>query len=411
MAATLKFLIKEGKHAALGASNSQLWLNCAAMLNATAGVANSHSFASAEGTAAHRLAEWCLNQKKDAKEFLGQEFQVGEFTIVADEEMVDGVNAYLKYVKALPGKKFYEQELSYSTWVTDGFGTADLVSISDYKCHVADFKYGKGVQVFADDHNSQLKLYALGVYSKFTSLMRYKFKKFILHICQPRLEHFDSFEIDIEDLLKWAVEVVKPASKATQAKDAPFKPGFWCQNYFCKIRDTCKARAEYMLVSPIDEFDNLDAFTGKEVTTVPHWILDNDQVARILTVKSLVVSWYQELEKYALRELAHGRPVGDWKIVEGRSNRQWKGSEEDIAITLSLEGLEEDQIYPKELITPPAAEKLLGKSKHIIGTGDSPNDMVRKPPGAPTLVPGDDKRPPMTLKPELEFDNLDSPEE
>ena len=48
-----------------------------------------------------------------------------------------------------------------------------------------------------------------------------------------------------------------------------------------------------------------------------------------------------------------------------------------------------DKIYKKKLISPKQLEGIIGKKHEIMRT------CVKKPPGKPKLVPGDDKRKPM----------------
>lgn len=55
------------------------------------------------------------------------------------------------------------------TNIPEGFGTGDLIVISDNVLEICDFKYGKGVKVSAED-NCILKLYAIGALNLFDSL-------------------------------------------------------------------------------------------------------------------------------------------------------------------------------------------------------------------------------------------------
>ena len=54
-----------------------------------------------------------------------------------------------------------EQQLDFSQWVPEGFGTGDCVIVADGTLSVIDFKYGKGVEVLSEN-NPQMMLYALG---------------------------------------------------------------------------------------------------------------------------------------------------------------------------------------------------------------------------------------------------------
>ena len=57
-----------------------------------------------------------------------------------------------------------ETKLDLTDWIPDGFGTADCIMIGGDKLLVADFKYGKGVKVAAED-NPQMQIYALGAWT------------------------------------------------------------------------------------------------------------------------------------------------------------------------------------------------------------------------------------------------------
>ena len=62
--------------------------------------------------------------------------------------------------------------------------------------------------------------------------------------------------------------------------------------------------------------------------------------------------------------------------------------------------LKVSQIYSKKLLGPAAIEKIIGKKHELMTT------IVEKPPGKPKLVPGTDKREPITVKADDEFDDL-----
>src|SRR5699024_930183 len=78
-----------------------------------------------------------------------------------------------------------EQRLDFSEWVPEGFGTGDVVLISDGILEVIDLKYGKGVAVSAVD-NPQLRLYGIGAYSQYEML--YDIDSVVMTIVQPRLD-------------------------------------------------------------------------------------------------------------------------------------------------------------------------------------------------------------------------------
>lgn len=233
------FTILEGLHSDLGPSSSERWMGCPGSVLASKGLKGSSEYA-AEGTAAHELSKWVRESGKPADYWKGAILNVGEYSFKVGKPMVDSVNRFVADCAAVDGEPYYEEMVHYERWVPGGFGTGDDFRIKDGLCTITDLKHGTGVRVFAKD-NSQLKLYALGTYSTFSWL--FDFEMFRLKICQPRLKHFEEFEISLTTLLTWAGDVVRPAAKLAMTPGAPIVAGSWCK--FCKLRDTCQVRSDY----------------------------------------------------------------------------------------------------------------------------------------------------------------------
>ena len=389
--------MSEVLHSPLGPSAAERWLNCPGSVLLTRDIPDHSSDFANEGTAAHTLSEWCRNEQTPAKHYKGMEINVktedGIKVFKIDAEMINKVQEFLNYVNQFGGDAFYELRAVFDHWVPGGFGTADDVRIQDGVCVVTDLKYGKGVQVYAED-NPQTKLYALGTYQQLRHL--YDFDRFQLNIHQPRLDHIDEWEISLPELLVWAEDVVKPVAAIAMKPGAPIVPGVWCQ--FCKIKTTCKVRAEAVLETVVEDFVNLDAINGSEV--LQSAVLTNDQMAHILPKLDMIKAWCTDLEVRAVREILQGHQVGDYKLVEGRSNRKWR-DESNAEAALRECKLKVSEIFKSTLISPTEAEKLLGKKHPVIIS------QVIKPRGKPKLAPGSDKRPAMVISAEDEFADLD----
>ena len=76
---------------------------------------------------------------------------------------------------------------------------------------VIDFKGGRGVRVDAN-RNSQLMLYALGALLEFDPL--YDIHHVRMTIVQPRLNNLSSYEMEADELLRWAETEVRPKAHA-----------------------------------------------------------------------------------------------------------------------------------------------------------------------------------------------------
>jgi len=108
-------------HAKLSASGAHRWATCAYSVKAESGLPDSSSIFAAEGTAAHELAEHCLNTGDDPHSLIGQSFA----GIEVDAEMAEHIAGYVAYVKGFNGEHFYEVRVDFSHVVPEGFGTCD----------------------------------------------------------------------------------------------------------------------------------------------------------------------------------------------------------------------------------------------------------------------------------------------
>ena len=141
---------KKMSHAKLSPSSAFRWLNCPGSIRLSAGIEDTSSPAAEEGTRAHELAEAMLGGKKGKAD---------------SDEMLAYVQQYVDYVREIAGdsKIYIEQRVDLTEYVPNGYGTADVITITGDTLHVIDLKYGLS-RVFPKD-NPQLYLYALGAYT------------------------------------------------------------------------------------------------------------------------------------------------------------------------------------------------------------------------------------------------------
>lgn len=399
---------QEPAHSPWGASAAERWLICSASINATKHLPDTDSVWATEGTACHTLSEWCRNEDKPTSYWLGEMIDVeqadGSVTQVeVTPEIATAVQEFVDFVNALEGHQLVEARVRYEEYVPGGYGTLDHAALMPRVGHVVDLKGGKGIQVFAKD-NEQLMLYALGVYLDWDWI--YGFEKFLLTIHQPRLDHVDTWEISVEDLLKWAREVLAPGYLRTISPQAEFVPGSHCR--FCKIKSTCKARAAKTFEVLHGEFDNLDEFEPPQPGQ-----LSNDQLAAARKHFPQIKAWMSAVDERLYAELGRGHKAGDLKLVAGRTARVWLGGEKIVVKALIQAGMTKEQLYePASLRSPPALEKLVKnlaprlKKTGKKGPGDLAN-LVNVIPGKPTIVDGDDERETISLSAANEFSNLD----
>ena len=368
----------ERAHALLSASGAHRWLACPPSARLEDVHEDTSSEAAREGTFAHALAEVALRRA------LGDESATRpegwESSPYYAPEMEEHVERYVDAVMEIVASHraaspdalvLVESRLDFSEWVPAGFGTGDAVIASDAGIDVVDLKYGRGVRVEAAN-NAQLRLYALGALRAYGAL--YDARRVRTTIVQPRLDHIDSEELDVDDLLRWAEEYVAPRAKLAYAGEGEFAAGEHCR--FCRAAATCRARAEANL--EISRYD-----------FAPPAELSLEEIADVLSRVDELVRWAGDVKDYAIAQVRdHGAVIPGWKLVEGRSVRRYV-DEEKAAAALIAAGLDAESVYQRKLRTITDLEKTVGKKRvaEVLG------DLIVKPPGAPTLAPESDKRP------------------
>ena len=201
-----------------------------------------------------------------------------------------------------------EQKLDMTEYGEGMFGTADCVIVADENLHIIDFKYGTGVKVSAGDEkkiNAQLACYALGALLIYDCL--YEIETVTMTIFQPRLGNTSSVTVDKVDLLRWGKEVLRPAVTLALKGEGEFQAGDHCR--FCKIRDTCRKRAEYSM--------ELAKYDFRLPST-----LEDEEIEEILPRIDDLVNWANDVKEYALKAAISGKTWDGWKVVEGKSNRK-----------------------------------------------------------------------------------------
>ena len=395
-------------HALLGPSTLPRLVRCPGSLSFAIrnGAQNTSSPYAIEGSQAHMLAEEILLDPVHISAAL----KVGEHRVLEKggqtypfeitEEMADAVDAYVEWCLALPGEHFVETKVSIDklTPLPGQFGTADFGAIDGDHLVVTDLKYGQGEVVYAE-RNEQLAAYALGFYWEWE--WAYRIRRVTLRIAQPRINHWDVWETTAEELLAFGEEI-RTAIATALSDDAPLKPGEK-QCRFCPMTGRCAIQRQAILDLVRGDFDGFGEEPSQEL----------EELSKALQYRQMIKHWLGVVERIAMNKIARGAELphhegGAWKLVEGRSHRQWKNDKSAAEYMLDDLLLEESSVYgPPKLISPAKAEKLLKKQKKLL------DDHIMQPRGKPTLAPPSDKREPMSVIAEdfREFDNPEITEE
>lgn len=379
-------MTEQRNHALLSASTAHRWLNCtpSARLEQQEGREECSVYA-VEGTAAHVLAELKLSHrfgKIDDETYNERRAEFNANTEYAQyynkgfEEYVDVfVEFVVEQTKDLRNYHiFFEMRVNFSNIVPQGFGTADVLIISEDTIHVIDLKFGAGVPVSAIN-NAQLRLYGIGALNMFPNTKYIK-----TSICQPRLESNDTEELTKQELLKWAFEYVLPRAEEAIKGEGLLQPSeSACK--FCKLRTKCKARADAQLAIAQKEFAITNELSVQSLTP--------ERVSEILQIAPAFIDWFKDVQSFALGQLMAGVKIPGYKLVEGRSNRIITDTEKVKEILLGI-GLKEDDIMkPREMCGITQLESLVGKKLFA----NLCKEYLVKPIGKLTLAPESDRRP------------------
>lgn len=359
------------KHALLSASSSHRWLNCPPSAKLCAKQEECVSPYARQGTDAHSLCQFKLEHMlgmdtADPTENL--EFYDAEMEICAQDyasyvmEQIAEAKTYCPDPKVL-----IEQHLDFSKYVEHGFGTGDCIIVADDTLQIIDYKHGLGILVRAEGC-SQMMCYALGAIELFDGI--YDINAVKMTIYQPRKNNISTYTLSKAELLQWGHDVLAPTAKLAYAGKGEFRAGDHCQ--FCKVKATCRKRAEYNLEMARYDFEMPAA-------------LENSEIESILSKVDNLVSWANDIKEYALQQALSGTHYEGFKVVEGRSNRKYT-DEQAVADAVITAGYNP---YEQKLLGITAMASILGRKnfEEILG------NLVFKPPGKPTLVPDNDVRP------------------
>lgn len=408
---------QEKVHAELAPSSADGWMTCLGKTAQCKGLPSTSNAYSDEGTDYHELAAICIDENKDATEFIGKQLPLG--TIVTEENANFLQEGYINYLRQYATDRSLAVEQTVPlTWYTQNpqdEGTSDAVIIgTDRELIIGDLKFGRGVEV-DPENNRQCMIYALSVIK--AQQLEEEYDTVRIVIFQPRTGDGKPKEwvTSMESLLAFGEEVKKVASKILYAEkkgiELPLVPSEKACR-FCKAKATCPALKTFVDERMSEGFENVEAAT---LSGIGDQSLSRAEIlGRAMDGINLVEIYMKGVQSAVEIELLAGKPVigvdGPYKLVQGKKgNRKWSDPDEAEELLKSFR-LKQEEMYDLTLISPTSAEKLLKK--------DAPRRWVKceklitQSEGGKHVANAKDPRPALSVeKPEEGFETVSDAEE
>jgi len=300
--------------------------------------------------------------------------------------VIDALEHVLK-IQALhygPTTVKLEAECSLASWgLPEVHGTADVQIISEHRVDVLDYKFGHGIQVFAE-HNPQNLSYLGGVIP-FNKGVKPDADLYT-HIVQPTLNHYDPWKVDWLVMVTMILEDIAGAIEESKSENPRFNPSMeacrWCNaNQKCEHR-LKKLRQQSYAVQ--------QAAKNPATITKEKWV-------QLLDAADDIQQAIKDCRAYAVREIKSTRGFPGYKLVAGRSTRVFK--DKAVGTDYIVKQLGKKAYKPQETITLAQAEKV----KPGLKKSEEWKKLIKKPTGKPVLVPEGDKRTALEFTMENEF--------
>lgn len=371
-------------HKRYAPSAAEIWMNCAGALSLIdalelEGKADNSTNEYAEyGTVAHEIAAECLNEGRDAWEYMGEERESEGYVFEVDDEMTEIIQLYLDTVREdhrkFGGTLHVEKSAVLDNIDKECGGTSDAGFLgADDTARVYDFK--SGFKYVDERWNKQLMIYLLQFLFKVLNPTQLKAAEDCeLVIVQPRAfghPPVRRFTLTRDDAINWMNQALSGAIKATKDPNAELVFGSWCTDHYCPARGWCpKAR------------EKAAEFIEKAQLAKPVERLNEDEIGQLLELRKITSAYFKALEQRAFEYLMKNRPVPGQKLVKGIKHKVWKsGAVESVPEDLADEGFE------RKILSPAKFKKLGKKAAEFV------SEWAETPPGSLTMAPADDKRP------------------
>lgn len=383
-------------HEKLSPSKAPRWRACPGSVREEAKYPDERSSAAAiDGTHTHTLLSTVVEMAfMPASAWIGQELEDGDGKFVVDADRAERVQFAHDFILSRGGKVFSERKVDPAPLLgIDGLaGTADITIVHEDGVEIFDYKDGVSP---VNPNTPQNEQYGFGVIAKMGA-EKSKYKTITLGIIQPKLRAKGlvgvAYITKTMDVFMEGAPALIADAKATQAPDAPLIPGDHC--HWCKHKGACSALGNKVM----------EVVQFADLTKPASGTMLDEQIAKIIENKAMILELIEGAEKEALRRFEIGQPIAGLKAIKGRGSRDWSVDEDKLVEVLKKCGVPTDACYDHKLISPAKMEKLKwvkrDGSEHTLSDKHRAmlqSEYIRKSDGKLTVVPAADDRPAVEL--------------
>lgn len=322
-------------HSLISPSNFERRKLCPGSLNAEKDLPNTTSKYADEGTILHDRTNKYITKSVD-------NWQEG-LTSEQINAVIEAGNYFYKVLDSINGEyKIVHEESFDLSFIHPEMkkGTVDSLILNKNEVHVIDYKFGRGIKVYAKE-NYQLLLYYLGAINNIENIDFLKNSNYDihLHIVAPfRGNSLWSLTNDEKEFYS-NLDIYREVAKKCYIDNAPRTASKKaCQ--FCKAKATCPTLAN----------------TVPNIKKPKDFLFDSD-IAQIYENKELIVLYLKSIDDYIKNRLESGSFL-DYTLRPKLGKRKWaEEAESHLTSTLGENAFE----VSKKLIGITKAEKLLGK--------------------------------------------------
>lgn len=374
-------------HFKYGGSTAKRTLNCPGWraFSDPLNVPDKSSQAANRGTMLHTCCESLENDKDLDYDTLlerGEEYEGEHLTEeLLDEKVIPAMEALDELIDAHGLTTIITEELlEFDAHIG---GTPDILGNSDTVIACADYKFGDGLMVYANDNDQMYFCVWLALECGVFDDMEYTDDtEVVFAIIQPSDKRDETLDVwtttvkEVDDFGGRFLEAVEIAENSEPGQN--LNTGSWCT--FCPGEALCpkktgQAQDALKLIST-------DAFKNKG-TEVAFPVLDLNTA---LKLAEELAPWIKAVRSFAFDQLEAGAEGLEWKLVPKRATRKWIDVD---AVTRYLKRkLKSEHAMVSVVISPAVAEKTAKKLNIKLRM----DGLTSCKSSGTTLVPLNDKR-------------------